>query len=132
MSGTLLSPSPSTASSKTSTGERLRTVVDPDTYQALVYEPSFTAPGKHPLLIVLHGAGGNRQDAWALADPVGEHAGLAPSLLATGAAPAALSDNFVVVAPYCGEGRRSFYEEPRSKLLHFVDWVCSEQGVKAG
>ena len=39
--------------------------------------------------------------------------------------------SFAVVAPYAA-GRRSFYEEPRSKLLAFGEWVCSDAGRRAG
>lgn len=35
------------------------------------------------------------------------------------------------MAPYAA-GRRSFYEEPRKKLLQFVDWACSDGGRSAG
>ena len=51
---------------------------------ALAYAP----PGKKkpPLVVVLHGAGENARDVWNLADIQGEHRGLAPSLLAAGAA----------------------------------------------
>ena len=62
---------------------------------------------------------------------MGEHAGLAPSLLATNRAPTELADNFVVVAPYVGDGKHSFYPEPRSKLLRFVQWVLSSESPPA-
>eukprot|EP00551_Chaetoceros_affinis_P004028 CAMPEP_0203677990 /NCGR_PEP_ID=MMETSP0090-20130426/30281_1 /ASSEMBLY_ACC=CAM_ASM_001088 /TAXON_ID=426623 /ORGANISM="Chaetoceros affinis, Strain CCMP159" /LENGTH=436 /DNA_ID=CAMNT_0050545049 /DNA_START=175 /DNA_END=1485 /DNA_ORIENTATION=- len=39
-------------------------------------------------------------------------------------APVELLENFVVIAPY-SYGKRSFYEEPRSKILQFVKWACS-------
>ena len=105
-------------------------VSDPSTYSALAYAPP-GARGKLPLIVVLHGAGKNRLDAWSLADPKGEHAGLAPSLLQTGRAPVELSQNFAVVAPYSA-GKRSFYEEPRKNLLQFVEWACSNEGRAAG
>ena len=107
-------------------------VTDPQTYSALAYAPpSGLGPSggpktKPPLLVVLHGAGINESPIRSLADPLGEHAGLAPSLLASGRAPRALADNFAVVAPYAA-GRRSFYEEPRRKLLDFVAWAHVEQ-----
>ena len=109
----------------------IRAVTDPRTYSALVYTP----PGPTqplPMLLVLHGAGNNEAGIWTLADPNGEHAGLAPTLLSSGNAPAALADNFAVVTPFVGNGKRSFYEEPRSKLLEFVEWVCSDEGRRAG
>lgn len=112
------------------TSNMLRKVTDPATYSALVYAPP-NNKDKLPLLVILHGAGKNDQDVWALADPQGEHAGLVPSLLATNRAPAELSEIFCVVAPYA-QGKRSFYEEPRSKLLSFVNWVCSEEGRAVG
>ena len=73
--------------------------------------------------MVLHGAAVNNRGVWDLANPTGEHAGLAPSLLATSRAPPPLADNFAVVAPWvntpagASAGRQSFYEEPRAKLL---------------
>ena len=104
---------------------------DPSTYSALVYAPPGSSGHKLPLIVVLHGAGVNDAPIWSLADPNGEHAGLAPSLLTSGRAPAELADNFAVVAPYA-QGKRSFYEEPRRKLLDFVDWVASPAGRAAG
>jgi len=100
-------------------------VTDPNTYSALAYAPPLGLDSsggprpKPPLLVVLHGAGINEAPITSLADPLGEHAGLAPSLLASGRAPRALADNFAMVAPYAA-GKRSFYEEPRRKLLDFV------------
>lgn len=117
------------------TRKQLRFVTDPSTYSALAYSPPERLGDEKakppPLLIVLHGAGKNDQTAWSLADPLGEHAGLAPSLLSTLKAPAELKDNFAVVCPYSA-GKKSFYEEPRSKLLQFVEWVCSDAGRQAG
>ncbi len=52
-------------------------------------------------------------------------------MIASGTAPQVLLDNFAVVAPY-SQGKRSFYEEPRQKLLQFIDWVCSDAGQQAG
>jgi predicted peptidase len=127
----------STTSSCTAfeTRKQLRLVTDPSTYSALAYSPPEQLVNEKskppPLLIVLHGAGKNDQTAWSLADPLGEHAGLAPSLLSTSRAPAELALNFAVVCPYSA-GKRSFYEEPRSKLLQFVEWVCSDAGRQAG
>mmetsp|Transcript_25677 Transcript_25677/g.85705 ORF Transcript_25677/g.85705 Transcript_25677/m.85705 type:complete len:390 (-) Transcript_25677:272-1441(-) len=109
---------------------RLVEVTDPQTYSALAYAPP-GASGKLPLIVVLHGAGSNELDVWNLANPQGEHAGLPPSLLTSGTAPTELADNFAVVAPYSA-GKRSFYEEPRGRMLRFVDWVCSEAGRQAG
>ncbi|CAB9497868.1 phospholipase Carboxylesterase [Seminavis robusta] len=113
----------------------LKSVTDPNTYPALVYSNPKSASNnqdkKIPLLVVLHGAGKNDETVWSLADPKGEHAGLLPSLIACDTAPETATDNFAVVAPYAA-GKQSFYEEPRSKLLRFVEWVCSEQGQEAG
>ena len=111
-------------------GGNLMEVSDPNTYSALVYSPSVPKT-KLPLLVFLHGAGENNIGPWDLADTKGEHRGLLPSLLASGRAPPELTDNFAVVAPYSA-GRRSFYEEPRSRLLEFVNWVCSDEGREAG
>jgi predicted peptidase len=122
------------------TREQLRLVTDPSTYSALAYAPPPQLDNEEnneekskppPLLIVLHGAGKNDQTAWSLADPLGEHAGLVPSLLSTSRAPSELAQNFAVVSPYSA-GKQSFYEEPRSKLLQFVEWVCSDAGRQAG
>lgn len=109
-------------------------VTDPQTYSALVYSPPGGSRGGRPLplLVVLHGAGRNEGPVWSLSDMQGEHAGLAPSLLASGRAPPELAEEFAMVAPYAGAGRRSFYEEPRRKLLEFVEWVCSPAGRLAG
>ncbi|KAL7580714.1 hypothetical protein ACA910_000999 [Epithemia clementina (nom. ined.)] len=120
-------------SRRSATGSALIRVRDPNTYEALVYAPlSQTESEKLPLLLVLHGAGNNDQSAWSLADINGEHSGLAPSLLASQRAPEILANTFCVVAPYVGDGKRSFYEEPRSKLLRFLDWVLSDEGKAAG
>eukprot|EP00978_Attheya_sp_CCMP212_P032370 scaffold126150_cov60-Attheya_sp.AAC.6 len=115
-------------------GGVMKQVTDPDTYSALLYTPPSSSSSssnepkkKLPLLVVLHGAGKNDEDIWTeLANPRGEHAGLIPSLLASGRAPPELADNFMVVAPY-SFGKTSFYEEPRGKLLQFIDWICSQE-----
>ncbi|CAK0792013.1 unnamed protein product [Prorocentrum cordatum] len=52
-------------------------------------------------------------------------------MLACGRAPGELADNFAVVAPYAA-GKSSFYVEPRKKLIQFVEWVCSDEGRRAG
>jgi hypothetical protein len=73
--------------------------------------------------VVLHGAAVNANGVWGLANPKGEHAGLAPSLIAAGRAPPPLAERFAMVAPFVSSkagiaaGRQSFYEEPRGKLL---------------
>jgi len=101
---------------------------DPDTYSGLVYIPkTMRKEEKFPVLFVLHGAGKNEQDVWNLANIKGEHAGLIPSLLASGLAPPELYENFIVVAPY-SKGKASFYEEPRSKLLQFMKFAISADG----
>ena len=116
---------------------------DPNTYPALVYKPNGAmntvskTTHQYPVIIVLHGAGKNELDVWNLANSNGEHAGLIPSLLNSstsstslsgGMAPSELYDNFIVIAPY-SIGKRSFYEEPRSKILQFVKWACSSEGI---
>ena len=73
--------------------------------------------------MVLHGAGRNDLDIERdLADPSGEHAGLIPSLIASGQAPPILLENFAVLAPY-SQGRPSFYQDSRSQLLKFIEWA---------
>eukprot|EP00980_Cylindrotheca_fusiformis_P030942 scaffold25665_cov113-Cylindrotheca_fusiformis.AAC.2 len=112
----------------------LKVVEDPNTYSALAY--SGTPPNKQhtkstPLILVLHGAGRNDQDILSdLANSSGEHAGLIPSLIASGQAPAELLDNFSVLAPY-SYGKSSFYQDSRSMLLQFVDWAVNNQGTEA-
>lgn len=106
-------------------------IQDPNSYSAVVYIPPSVKGGKEkakpspslPLLIVLHGAGVNQHAAlYEFTTPGGDHTNLPPYLLSTQQAPASLSENFVVVAPYVGKGKRSLYDEPRSKLLSFVKW----------
>jgi predicted peptidase len=123
-------------------GGTLTEVNDPQTYPALVYQPepkptpdleegvvastnnmNNNNNNKLPVLVVLHGAGKNELDVWNLADIRGEHAGLIPSLLASGKAPPELYENFIVIAPY-SIGKASFYDEPRSKLLQCIRWAC--------
>lgn len=111
--------------------ENLSAVTDPSSYSALMYSNSINQDKKVPLLVVLHGAGNNQDGVWSLADLQGEHAGLLPSLISNNQAPPVAVDNFAIVAPYAA-GKRSFYEDPRSRLLKFVEWVCSEEGQKAG
>jgi predicted peptidase len=76
------------------------------------------------MIIFLHGAGKNDRDISNLADIQGEYAGLLPSLIETKTAPAVLMDNFVVLSPYA-YGERSFYNEPRSKLLAFIAFALT-------
>jgi hypothetical protein len=37
-----------------------------------------------------------------------------------------MAEIIIVVAPFVGKGKRSFYSEPRSKFLQFVDWFCTQ------
>lgn len=108
---------------------RISLIQDPNSYSGLVYKPTSPAEQQKakslPLLLVLHGAGTNQESAWSLADPKGEHAGLVPSLLAKQRAPKILEKNFVVAAPY-SLGKRSFYEDPRSMILSFLDYVIQQ------
>eukprot|EP00554_Chaetoceros_debilis_P005795 CAMPEP_0194075458 /NCGR_PEP_ID=MMETSP0149-20130528/2459_1 /TAXON_ID=122233 /ORGANISM="Chaetoceros debilis, Strain MM31A-1" /LENGTH=477 /DNA_ID=CAMNT_0038755943 /DNA_START=225 /DNA_END=1654 /DNA_ORIENTATION=- len=129
------SASQSQRKSITVKGGTLTEVNDPQTYPALVYQPEpkpkpdldegviTNNSNKLPVLIVLHGAGKNELGVWNLADIHGEHAGLIPSLLASGKAPPELYENFIVIAPY-SIGKASFYDEPRSKLLQCIRWAC--------
>ena len=108
----------------------LKVVKDPETYSALSYAPPTNTP-ETPLILVLHGAGENDRDILEdLANPVGEHAGLIPSLIASKAAPSNLLDNFCVLAPY-SFGKPSFYNDPRKNLLQFVDWAIRNQNTEA-
>mmetsp|Transcript_30891 Transcript_30891/g.55975 ORF Transcript_30891/g.55975 Transcript_30891/m.55975 type:complete len:411 (-) Transcript_30891:615-1847(-) len=117
-------------------------IEDPNTFSAVVYIPPAKNDGKimqqkvesFPLLVVLHGAGNNKHSALyeftqaaaagssSTSTPPGDHTNLPPYLLSTHQAPSSLSENFVVVAPYVGKGKRSLYDEPRGKLLSFVKW----------
>ncbi|OLP89583.1 hypothetical protein AK812_SmicGene28945 [Symbiodinium microadriaticum] len=127
--GAAAPPYPATAESQSRQGQ-LVTVRDPETYSALAYSPR-DVKGPLPLLVVLPGAGRNDKDATDLANIRGEHGGLAPSLIAEGIAPADLTENFAVLAPYAA-GKKSFYEEPRKKMLQFIAWACSDAGRAAG
>eukprot|EP00439_Symbiodinium_sp_Y106_P042997 s153_g5.t1 len=122
-------PRPATAESQSLQGE-LVTVRDPETYSALAYSPR-DVKGPLPLLVVLPGAGRNDKDVTDLANIRGEHGGLVPSLIAQGIAPVDLTENFAVLAPYAA-GKKSFYEEPRKKMLQFIAWACSDAGRAAG
>ena len=108
-------------------------VTDPHSYSALAYAPHRKDESDlPPLILVLHGAGKNAQDMLSdLGSVQGEHAGLIPSLIQSGQAPQELLDNCAVLAPY-SYGKPSFYEEPRSKLLSFVQWASSPAGKEAG
>lgn len=107
-------------------------IKDPNSYSAVVYIPR-AKDGKEmakqtslPLLVVLHGAGVNEHSAlYEFTTPGGDHTNLPPYLLSTRQAPSSLSENFVVVAPYVGQGKRSLYDEPRGKILLFIKWFNS-------
>jgi predicted peptidase len=105
-----------------------KVVTDPETYSALAYSP----PSRElpPLILFLHGAGINERDISNLFDPNGEHASLLPSLVSEGQAPKLLLDEFAILAPYCF-GKRSFYQEPRDKLLSFLHWASTPAGRDA-
>jgi predicted esterase len=72
-------------------------------------------------LVVLHGAGKNEDSSTfkALGDSRGDHANLPLQLLASNKAPDVLAEQFCVVAPYAYP-QRSFLNEPRDKLLQFI------------
>ena len=115
----------------------LRLITDPNTYSALAYAPPIPAAADTqqqqkqkppPLLLVLPGAAQNKGTAWDLADMNGEHRGLPSALLAAGVAPETLAQHFAVVTPYPGRNVQSFYDEPRSKVLGFVQWLCDQRG----
>lgn len=108
---------------------RLQVVKDPESYSALAYGGTTGDTKSRPLILVLHGAGNNDLEILSdLGDPRGEHAGLIPSLIASGQAPSELLDNFAVLAPY-SQGKPSFYQDSRSKVLQFVDWAIKNQGT---
>lgn len=105
-----------------------------NTYDSLIYIPKkfqTTALSESvPVLFVLHGAArkttSSEQTVWELADIKGQHSGLPPSLLYEGTAPKELSENFIVVAPFKesspndGKDTNTFYDEPRAKILDFM------------
>jgi predicted peptidase len=117
----------------TTTVAPFHVVTDPDSYSALAYEPPVSTfkPDSRPLILFLHGAGMNERDIRNLCDTKGEHAGLLPSLVCSNRAPKVLLDTFCILAPYSYQ-KRSFYEEPRSKLLRFLEWAKSDAGRAAG
>jgi hypothetical protein len=122
---------PPVASATTPPSPLLQVVTDPNTYSALAYY----APPPHyfstppPLILVLHGAGRNDQDTMSdLGNPQGEHAGLIPSLIASGQAPPELLQHFAVLAPY-SYGKASFYQDSRRTLLDFLDWAIANQNT---
>lgn len=119
---------------QTLASNNLQVVTDPNSYQALAYAPSNANnddDNTPPLILVLHGSGKNDQSILGdLASPIGEHAGLIPSLLEANAAPEILQEEFAVLAPY-SYGKASFYSEPRGKLLQFVDWAIQNQNTEA-
>lgn len=99
---------------------RQRVLKDPDTYSSLLYQPPVKEERRDfPLLVFLHGAGKNEQDISNLANINGQYGGLVPSLIEDGRAPQILLDNFIVLSPY-SQGKRSFYEEPRTKILQCI------------
>jgi len=113
-------------------------IKDPNTYSAVVYIPPPKAVKRrqrqireiesYPLLVVLHGAGTNNNEHDAIYEfTQGDHMMLPPYLLSqqTAPPPALLAENFITVAPYVGKDKRSLYDEPRSKILSFIDWFQS-------
>lgn len=152
----------SITTNKNSVTNGLIVVNDPNTYTALAYQPPVTtndvltdkkkitssslpasSPPVPPLILVLHGAGRNNLDIMSdLANPLGEHAGLIPSLIqqefekeknsisdndAASSCPATLLEQFAILAPY-SYGTTSFYDDSRQKLLNFIDWAIMNQG----
>ena len=122
----------STISNENSIYPSLKVVKDPETYSALSYAPPNNDNNPHaPLILVLHGAGKNDKNILEdLANPIGEHAGLIPSLIVSGSAPTNLLDNFCILAPY-SFGKPSFYNDPRKNLLQFADWAIQNQNTEA-
>ena len=138
---TALAISPPSVETKPIPAPQFCEVRDPSTFSALSYAPPRQCNKNDqplPLIVFLHGAGqrrGSLSTVWELADPQGQFAGLLPSRIAdsSSSVPDELLENFAVVAPYAEDSRNlSFYEEPRSKILRFIDWYCSEEGRKSG
>jgi len=94
-------------------------ITDKNSFSGVAYIPN-TIKKSYPLLVVLHGAGNNKQQSAIDAFTTGDHKMLPPSLLYANQAPSSLSDNFIVIAPYVGKDKRSLYDEPRSKVLDFI------------
>ena len=94
-------------------------IEDKNSFSGVAYIPN-TIKKSYPLLVVLHGAGNNKQQSAIDAFTTGDHKMLPPSLLYANQAPSSLSDNFIVIAPYVGKDKRSLYDEPRSKILDFI------------
>jgi len=93
---------------------------DKNSFSGVAYIPNIIKKS-YPLLVVLHGAGNNKQQSAIDAFTTGDHKMLPPSLLLyANQAPSSLSDNFIVIAPYVGMDKRSLYDEPRSKVLDFI------------
>ena len=127
-------PSSRAATAVEETNALLSVVTDPDTYSALAYAPPQN-DATTPLILVLHGAGRNQESIIeGLANPLGEHAGLIPSLIAAAgggiphAAPDLLLEKFAVLAPY-SYGKTSFYNDPRQKLLTFLQWAIEHRNT---
>ena len=106
-------------------------IEDTDTYSSVVYVPPNKKIDSLPLIVLLHGAGNNQHSAlyeftnFGSSSPPGDHTQLPLALLSKNQAPSSLADNFVVVAPYVGKGKQgSLYDEPRTKILAFIKWVC--------
>ena len=100
-------------------GKIFEMIEDPNSFSGVAYIPN-SIKKSYPLLVVLHGAGNNKQQSAMDAFTTGDHKMLPPSLLYANQAPSSLSDNFVVIAPYVGNGKRSLYDESRSKVLDFI------------
>eukprot|EP00930_Biecheleria_cincta_P062129 TRINITY_DN47636_c0_g1_i1.p1 TRINITY_DN47636_c0_g1~~TRINITY_DN47636_c0_g1_i1.p1 ORF type:complete len:301 (+),score=43.84 TRINITY_DN47636_c0_g1_i1:39-905(+) len=100
---------------------KLREIADPDSYEALVYEPPAAEGGRDvplPLLLYLHGAG---EMHGSLQDILSEGAtGTPPVELSRGRAAKGLVDRFVVVSPHCTQGW-----DP-SRLSKLLDYLLSK------
>ena len=122
-----LPPTPSSTSSFTQTSFNLLT--DPSTYSSLVYTPQIIKPSTH-VLLVLPGAGLNVLSPTDYISPTSEHLGLPLSLISSSLAPPSLVEGFVVIQPYPPKNVRSFYSEPRSKILAFLDYALKELNLQ--
>ncbi|GMI47443.1 hypothetical protein TrCOL_g9420 [Triparma columacea] len=122
-----LPPTPSSTPSFTPPSFNLLT--DPSTYSSLVYTPQIIKPSTH-VLLVLPGAGLNVLSPTDYISPTSEHLGLPLSLISSSLAPPSLVEGFVVIQPYPPKNVRSFYSEPRSKILAFLDYALKELNLE--
>ncbi len=137
------------AAADTFENSRLELITDPQTYSSILYTPPLPKVNKKfPLLVVIPGAGTNHNImnndeeekmklVWEdLTSDQGEHFGLPINLLAqkSSSCPNLLAEEFMVVSPYApslnDKKTRSFYNEPRSNLLSFIQFILTKYSDK--